>query len=180
MDMDIIFKEHKKAIDTVQNQADRILTLANIIRTSWKNKGTVFLMGNGGSAADSQHIAAELIGRFDRERNALPAIALTTDSSILTAISNDYAFDVIFSRQIEGLAKKGDVVIGISTSGNSKNILLGIEKANELGCTTIGLCGSPGKLAEITEMSICIEGFKTPRVQEAHALVGHILCQLLD
>jgi len=146
-----------------------------------QNGNKIFFVGNGGSAADAQHLAAELISRFLKERKSLPAIALTTDTSILTAIGNDYGFDRIFARQIEGLAKKGDIVFGISTSGNSQNILEGFIKAKIVGCTTIGMLGNDGgKIKDQADLSIIIPSNSTPRIQESHITIGHILCGLIE
>jgi D-sedoheptulose 7-phosphate isomerase len=146
-----------------------------------KNGNKILFFGNGGSAADAQHLAAELIGRFLKERNAIPAIALTTDTSIITAIGNDYGFEYIFSRQIEGLAKNGDISFGISTSGNSKNVLVGLEKAKQIGCKTIGLLGcGGGKIGQMVDVSIALESKNTPRIQESHITIGHILCGIIE
>jgi D-sedoheptulose 7-phosphate isomerase len=141
----------------------------------------VFFFGNGGSAADAQHLAGELIGRFQQERRALPALALTTDSSILTCLANDYSFDIVFARQIEGLAQKGDIAFGLSTSGNSRNVLAGLKKAKELGCQTIGLLGCDGgQIAALVDLAVTVPCRATPRVQEAHITIGHILCRLIE
>jgi D-sedoheptulose 7-phosphate isomerase len=141
----------------------------------------IMFFGNGGSAADAQHLAAELVGRFLKERQALPAISLTTDTSVLTSLGNDYGFDIIFARQIEGLAKPGDIAFGISTSGNSKNVLLGLEKARELKCQTIGLLGCDGgRIAEAVDLALTVPCRATPRVQESHITIGHILCGLVE
>jgi len=142
----------------------------------------VLIFGNGGSAADSQHFAAELQGRYlIKDRKALPAIALTTDSSIMTAISNDMDYSLVFSRQVEALCKKGDVVLGISTSGTSKNVVLGLLKAKELGGITIGLTGKTGgRLKEICDMCICVPSDKTSRIQESHLLIEHILSMIVE
>ncbi len=138
-------------------------------------------MGNGGRAADAQHIAAELMGRFKKERKALPAIALTVDTSALTAIGNDYGFDTVFSRQIEGLARKGDVVLGFSTSGNSENVIRAFKIANELGAVTIGLLGNEGGRAkDNVRLSIIVPSDDTARIQEVHITIGHIICEILD
>jgi D-sedoheptulose 7-phosphate isomerase len=159
----------------------QIVFAAQLIIAAYQRGGKVLLMGNGGSAADAQHIAAELVGRFKKERNALPAIALTTDTSILTALGNDYSFDEIFRRQIQALAQPEDVIIGISTSGNSPNVLLGIEKAKEIGAKTIGLSGKGGgKLAHTSELCIIVPSDDTPRIQEAHITIGHIICGLIE
>jgi len=146
-----------------------------------KNGNKIFFFGNGGSAADAQHFAAELIGRYRKDRRSLPAIALTTDTSIITSLSNDYGFETIFARQIEGLAKKGDIAIGISTSGNSRNVLEGVEKAKELGAKTIALLGCDGgRIAEVADLSITIPHKVTPRIQESHITIGHIICGLAE
>lgn len=143
--------------------------------------GKIFWMGNGGSAADSQHLAAELVGRFSRERKALASIALTTDSSILTAVANDYSFDEIFGRQLEAQCNSNDAVVGISTSGNSENVVCGIRTAKALGAFTVGLTGKGGgRLARDADVSLVIPSEVTARIQEAHILVGHILCDWIE
>lgn len=151
--------------------------LADALRCGQK----VLVMGNGGSAADAQHLAAELVGRFMLERRALPAIALTTDSSILTAVGNDYGFDRVFSRQVEALAVPGDVVVGISTSGNSPNVLSGLQAARALGCRTVGLLGKDGGcIAPLVDINLTVPAMETPRIQEVHAIIVHILCHLVE
>jgi D-sedoheptulose 7-phosphate isomerase len=141
----------------------------------------LLVLGNGGSAADAQHFAAEIIGRFKLERRALPAIALTTDSSILTAIGNDYGFDAVFSRQVEGLGRPGDVVFGISTSGNSANVIAALSKARDLGCRTVALTGRDGgTLKAVADISIVVPSHDTPRIQEGHVTIIHIICDLLE
>lgn len=146
-----------------------------------KSGNKVLFLGNGGSASDSQHLAAELVGRYESERRALPAIALTTDTSILTAVGNDYGFDRIFERQIEALGNNGDVAVAISTSGNSKNVLLGVAKARSLGMVTIGLSGRDGgKLRSAVDLSIVVPSEKTARIQECHIMIGHIICERVD
>jgi D-sedoheptulose 7-phosphate isomerase len=158
-----------------------IKKVAEAISECYMNGKKVILFGNGGSAADAQHIACELVGKFKRERRALEAIALTTNTSILTAIANDYDFSRIFERQIEALAQKGDVVIGISTSGKSENVIRGVEKAREIGAKTIGLTGKDGgKLKDVAELSIRVPSDNTPRIQEAHITIGHIICYLVE
>ena len=143
--------------------------------------GKILIMGNGGSAADAQHIAAELVGRYKVERPGLPAIALSTDSSILTAWSNDYSYETVFSRQVETLAKPGDVVWGISTSGNSGNVVRAFEAAREIGVTTFGMLGRDGgKLAALSDISIVVPLAETDRIQTAHMLIYHGLCAHLD
>lgn len=142
---------------------------------------TVFLAGNGGSAADAQHIAAELTGRFVKERKPLPGIALTTDTSAITAIANDYGYEHVFSRQLEALAKHGDLFIGISTSGNSSGILKAFETAKKLNCKTLGLSGrGGGKMNGICDLNIIVPSDITARIQEMHILIGHILCKAVD
>lgn len=140
-----------------------------------------FLMGNGGSAADSQHIAAEMVGRYRMERRALPVMALTVNTSCLTAIGNDYGYDVVFARQIEALAGPGDVAIGISTSGNSRNVLLAMQAARDSNVRTIGLTGrNGGHLRAAAELCLCMPSDDTPRIQEAHILIGHILSEIIE
>jgi D-sedoheptulose 7-phosphate isomerase len=141
----------------------------------------LLIFGNGGSASDAQHIAAEFVNRFAVERRPLPAVALTTDTSILTSIANDYAFDEVFSKQIRALGEAGDHALGISTSGNSANVITGVETAKELGLYTIGLSGcGGGDLGERCDLSIAVDCKDTPRIQETHILIGHVLCDLTD
>jgi D-sedoheptulose 7-phosphate isomerase len=141
----------------------------------------VLLCGNGGSAADAQHIAAELTGRYKTQRQGLPAIALSTDTSALTAISNDYGYEKVFERQVEALAQSGDLLIGISTSGNSQNILNALQKAKALQCKTIGLSGRDGgEMNRLCDINLVVPSQDTPRIQEMHILFGHILCQIVD
>ena len=146
-----------------------------------KNGNKIVLFGNGGSAADAQHIAAELIGRFKLERKSFPAIALTTDTSILTSLGNDYSYDVVFSRQCESLVSKGDIVIGISTSGNSKNVIQGIKAAKQKGAITIGLLGNEGGiLKEVTDISMIVNSSITSEIQEVHRVIDHIICKIVE
>ena len=152
-----------------------------ILQTCIKNGGKVLLCGNGGSAADSQHIAAEIVGRFLKERKGLPAIALTTDTSILTSVGNDYGYDYIFSRQVEALCAPNDVLIGITTSGNSANVVRAIETANAIGATSIGLTGGTGgKLNGLCKHNLVVPSNVTARIQEAHIFIGHCLCEILE
>ena len=154
---------------------------ASILIEAIKKGKKILFFGNGGSASDSQHLAAEFVGRYEKERRALPCIALTTDTSILTAVGNDYGFEKIFERQIEALGNAGDVAIGMSTSGNSKNVLLGIKKAKDKGLKTIGFSGRDGgELKKIVDLSIHIPTLKTSRIQEAHITIGHLLCECVD
>jgi D-sedoheptulose 7-phosphate isomerase len=146
-----------------------------------KNNGKIILFGNGGSAGDAQHIAAELVGRYKNERKGLPALALTTDTSALTCIGNDYGYNMIFSRQVEALANKKDLVIGISTGGTSENVIKGLEIARQIGCKTIGFSGrGGGEFNEICDINIIVPAEDTARIQEMHILIGHIICQLID
>ncbi|MFH1684116.1 MAG: D-sedoheptulose 7-phosphate isomerase [Candidatus Margulisiibacteriota bacterium] len=165
----------------IKNIVPQIETAAKWMIESLKSGNKIIFFGNGGSAADAQHLAAELIGRFLKDRRALPSIALSTNSSILTCLGNDFGFETIFARQIEGLAKKGDIAFGISTSGNSKNVLVGLEKAKEMGCITIGLLGCDGgSIASVADLSITVPSKATPRIQESHITIGHILCGLIE
>lgn len=165
----------------IKNLVPQIETAAKWMINALKNGNKIIFFGNGGSAADAQHLAAELVGRYLKDRKALSAIALTTDTSILTSLSNDYGFETIFARQIEGLAQNGDIAIGISTSGNSRNVLEGVEKAKEIGCKTIGLLGCDGgRIAEVIDLAITVPSKATPRIQESHITIGHILCGLVE
>ncbi len=146
-----------------------------------KNGGKILIMGNGGSAADSQHIAAEIVGRFKKERKGMPAIALTTDTSIITSVGNNYGYDYIFARQIEALCRPEDLVIGITTSGNSANVVRAMQAAKEIGAITIGLTGgSGGQLSAICDYNLVMPSAVTARIQEAHIFVGHSLCEILE
>ncbi|MFH0971168.1 MAG: D-sedoheptulose 7-phosphate isomerase [Candidatus Micrarchaeota archaeon] len=166
---------------TASGSTKQIAEAATIIISAFKRGNKVLLCGNGGSAADSQHIAAELVGRFMKERKALPAIALSTDTSALTALSNDYGFDIVFKRQIEALGNRGDILIAISTSGNSKNIIAAAEEAKKKGLHVIGLSGkSGGKLKAKSDICICVPSDRTDRIQEVHIAIGHIICDLVE
>jgi len=160
---------------------ERIASVAQQICQALERGNKILLYGNGGSAADSQHIAAELVGRYQRERRALAAVALTTDTSILTATGNDYGFDQVFVRQIRALGGSGDVAIAISTSGNSRNVLLATQAAREMGLVTVGLTGSDGgKLGELVQYHLNVPHKLTSRVQEVHIMIAHLLCELVD
>ncbi|MDO8525337.1 MAG: D-sedoheptulose 7-phosphate isomerase [Candidatus Omnitrophota bacterium] len=163
------------------SQAANIEKAARLIISAIRTGGKVLLFGNGGSAADSQHIAAELVGRFKKERRPFAAIALTANTSILTAIANDYGYNVTFSRQIEALGKEGDAAIGLSTSGNSKNVIEALEKARLQGMRTIGMTGAAGgSMKDICDALITVGSKNTPRIQESHIMIGHILCELVE
>lgn len=166
---------------TLANNKDIIARAAKLIISALRRNRKIIFFGNGGSAADSQHIAAEFIGRFQKERKALAAIALTTDTSILTALGNDYGFHTVFARQIEGIAQRGDVAVGISTSGNSRNVIEAVRKARRMGLKTISLTGgSGGKLAKITDISLIVPSKNTARVQESHICLSHTICELVE
>lgn len=176
-----LIDEHLVEVKKLHALIPDIAQASEMIQTALKSNGTIFWMGNGGSAADCQHMAAEFVGRFVKERQSFASVALTTDSSILTAVGNDYGFDQIFARQISGLCKQNDVVVGISTSGNSTNIIRGIEAAKVKGASTIGLIGKDGgKLKQIVDVAITIPSDVTARIQECHILIGHIICELIE
>ena len=158
-----------------------IAKVSEVVVEALRQGNKVLLFGNGGSAADAQHIAAEFVGRFAFDRPALPALALSVNTSCLTAIGNDYGFDLVFSRQIEELARKGDVAIGISTSGNSPNVLRAMSVARDLGLHTVALAGcTGGKLKDAVDHCICVPSNETPRIQECHILIGHIISELVE
>ena len=153
----------------------------NEIIKCFKTGNKIIIFGNGGSAADAQHIVAEFIGRFQKERKSLPAISLTTDSSIITSLSNDYSYEIVFSRQCESLVSKGDVVIGISTSGNSKNVEKGIKTAKSMGAVTIGLLGGDGGIINnVVDIPIVVKSTNTARIQEVHRVIYHIICGIVE
>ena len=176
------FSEHIKASqNTLDSIADQIETASKICINSLKNGGKILIMGNGGSAADAQHIAAELVGRYKAERKGLPAIALTTDTSAITSIANDYGFLHVFDRQVEALAHKDDVVIGISTGGTSPNVINALTAANKLDCKTIGLSGKDGgEFNSLCDVNLLVNSNDTPRIQEMHILIGHTICHLIE
>lgn len=158
-----------------------IQNIATAIANSLKAGHKALFCGNGGSAADAQHIAAELSGRFYTDRDPLYAEALHVNSSYMTAVANDYSYDVVYSRMIKGCGRKGDVLVGISTSGNSKNVMLALEEAKKLGMITVGFTGaSGGKMNDVCDYMVRIPSNDTPRIQESHILVGHIICQLIE
>lgn len=167
----------KGLMDSNLNQIEKA---AKAIIKTYRADGKVILFGNGGSAADAQHLAAEMVGRFAIERRSLPAVALNCNNSISTALANDYGFDNIFSRQIQAYVTQKDSIIGISTSGNSKNVLLAIKEAQKIGAVTIGFCGIAGELNEIVDIAITVRSKIVPRIQEAHITIGHIICQLIE
>ncbi|MDD5173373.1 MAG: D-sedoheptulose 7-phosphate isomerase [Candidatus Omnitrophota bacterium] len=167
--------------DLLNSQVVNIESAVKAIIEALKNGKKLLVFGNGGSAADSQHIAAELVGRFRMERKALPAIALTANTSILTAIANDYGYDAVFSRQVEALGVKGDIALGISTSGNSKNVIEALKIARSIGMKTIALSGGDGGIIKReADISIVVAAKDTPRIQESHILIAHIICALVE
>ena len=164
-----------------QEYSEIIEQAINLICESLRNDKKVLLMGNGGSAADAQHIAGELIGRFKMERSSIPAIALTTDTSIITALGNDYGFDQIFARQIESLGCEGDIVVAISTSGNSKNVIEALKISRKNKMKSIGLLGCGGGLIkQLVDIPIVVPSYNTPRIQEAHIAIGHVICEEIE
>ncbi len=175
------FDTHAETIARLGPMIPEIARLAQMMKDCLERGGKVLWMGNGGSAADSQHLAAEFVGRYVKERRGLPSIALTTDTSILTSVGNDYGYEHVFARQIEALCTDKDLVVGISTSGNSANILRAIEAAKAIGAVTVGWTGEGGgKLAAFCDMTLAVPSKVTARIQEAHILIGHILCELID
>jgi len=183
--MEMILREmeaHEATLHRMIDEMQSFIYTACVITTEVLNhNGKVLLFGNGGSAADAQHIAAELTGRYKTERRGLPAIALTTDTSALTAIGNDYGYERVFDRQVEALANPGDLLIGISTSGNSENVCRALEKGRGIGCKTIGLSGRDGgKMNDLCDLNIIVPSDDTPRIQEMHIMIGHIICEAVD
>lgn len=185
--MDIIKQRILESINTKQQILDNneliaaIKKAANLLIEKIRNGGTAYFCGNGGSAADAQHLAAELSGKFYIDRQPLAAEALHCNTSFLTAVGNDYSFDIIYSRLLQGVGHKGDVLIGLSTSGNSKNIIKAVDKAKEIGIYTIILTGqSGGLLKNKCDLCICVPSTNTPRIQEAHITIGHIICEIIE
>lgn len=175
------FTDHLDVFGKTMEQMDVIQLMAERCKEALKAGNKVLFCGNGGSAADAQHLAAELIGRFQKERRSLASIALTTDTSILTAVANDYGYDEVFARQVEGLGRSGDVLIGISTSGNSANVGKAALKARDTGMHTIAFTGEGGgKLKDICDITFAVPSKVTARIQEMHIMVGHIICELVE
>ena len=176
-----IFHDSSQLINNSKNLQSEIKNCIGIILESLKNDKKIVLFGNGGSAADAQHIAAEFVGRFSLERKSYPAIALTTDSSIITSISNDYSFEQIFSRQCESIVSKDDIVVGISTSGNSLNVKNGLITSKKIGAKTIALLGNEGgEIKSIVDHSIIVQSSSTPRIQEVHRVISHLICDIVE
>jgi D-sedoheptulose 7-phosphate isomerase len=182
---DIIAKALKANQWTVEEfvtkNSSSLMSCAEVVSDAFRNSKKLMLCGNGGSAADAQHIAAEFVNRFQIERSPLPALALTTDTSIITSVANDNSFDDVFSRQIEALGAEGDVLLAISTSGSSRNILSALDIAKDRGIYTIGLMGAGGgEMLSLVDLALVVESNQTPRIQEAHILAGHIICELVE
>ena len=183
--LDLATASLKRSLAVVQDFADlgllQVVQVAETIAKSLANGGNLLIFGNGGSAADAQHMAGEMVNRFIMERPGLPAIALTTDTSVLTAIANDYSFDEIFAKQVKALGRKGDVALGISTSGSSPNVVKALGVARGKGMTNLGLTGREGgDMGPLCDVLICAPSDEIPRIQEVHALAVHILCELVD
>jgi D-sedoheptulose 7-phosphate isomerase len=173
--------EHLEVIRGVEAQQDVLEAIARLMADALHRGNQILWCGNGGSAGDSQHLAAEIVGRFRRERRGMPSIALTTDTSILTAVANDYGYEAVFSRQVEALGRKGDVLVGISTSGNSHNVIAAIEAARLYGVMTVGFTGAGGgRMAGLVDFLFAVDSRDTARVQEAHILAGHMICDWLE
>ncbi len=178
---DILLESIQVKEEILRNQIESIVEISQLMIDGLRKGGKVIVFGNGGSASDSQHIAAELVGRFKKDRSALAGIALTTNTSILTSLANDYGYDVVFSRQVEALGKKNDVVLGISTSGKAKNVALGIKQAKKMGIKTVALSGGDGgELVKLADVSLLVPSNITARIQEAHITIAHIICEMIE
>ena len=178
---DILLESIQVKEEILRNQINQIAEVAELMIDCLKKDGKVIVFGNGGSASDSQHIAAELVGRFKKDRSALAGIALTTNTAILTSLANDYGYDVVFSRQVEALGKKNDVVLGISTSGKAKNVALGIKQAKKMGIKTVALSGGDGgEIVKLADVSLLVPSKITARIQEAHITIAHIICEMIE
>lgn len=185
MDSELLTKSLREHLQTLQSLLETRLSdierSGQLICETLRNGNKILICGNGGSAADAQHIAAELVGRYEQQRRSWPAIALTTDTSALTALSNDFGYAEVFARQIAGLANRGDLLIAISTSGQSANVLKAAEKARDLGCTVIGLTGQTAEpLSSLCDFCLPVNSKRTSRVQEAHITIGHLWCEMVD
>lgn len=179
--LSILLEEHQTVMAGVEALLPAISRAAQLLVGALQAGNKVLLCGNGGSAADAQHIAAEIIGRFEIERQPLPAIALTTDTSILTALANDYGFEQLFARQVAGLGRHGDVLLAYSTSGNSGNVLAAVQRAKQMDIAVIVLSGKGGgQLTALADVELCVPSMTTARIQEAHAFIGHALCSAID
>lgn len=178
---DVLLQSIQVKEELLRTSVGKIKEISDLLIDTLKRGGKVMIFGNGGSASDSQHIAAELVGRFKKDRNGLPAIALTTNTSILTAIANDYGYEIVFAKQIEALAAKNDIAIGISTSGKAKNVANGIKQAKKMGLKTVALTGADGgELVKLADVSLIVPSSVTARIQEAHITIGHIICEMVE
>jgi len=178
---DILLESIQVKEEILRSQIGSIVEIAELMIDCLKKDGKVIVFGNGGSASDSQHIAAELVGRFKKDRSALAGIALTSNTSVLTSLANDYGYDVVFSRQVEALGKKNDVVLGISTSGKARNVALGIKQAKKMGIKTVALSGGDGgEIVKLADVSLLVPSKVTARIQEAHITIAHIICEMIE
>jgi D-sedoheptulose 7-phosphate isomerase len=176
-----ILDENMKVVGSIKDLAPIITRISEEIIKAYKNKKKVVLFGNGGSAADAQHIAAEFVGKFYKDRDSLPSLAFHTNTSVLTATANDFGYDLVFERQVSSFVEEGDIAIGLSTSGSSPNVIKGLLKAKEKGALTVGFTGEkPSKVEEIVDLCLKIPSSDTPRIQEGHITVGHIICYLVE
>ncbi len=167
--------------DLMRTRIEQIIDITELFIDALRKGGKIMFFGNGGSASDSQHFAAELVGRFKKDRKALPAIALTTNSSILTSLANDYGYEIVFAKQVEALGQKNDLVVGISTSGKAKNVVAGIKQAKKMGLKTVALTGGDGgELAKLADVALMVSSSVTARIQEAHITIGHVICELVE
>ncbi len=177
----VVDENQKVKEDFIKKNTSKLVYLAERIAKAFKDDRKIMLCGNGGSAADAQHIAAEFVNRFKLERPPLPALALTTDTSILTSVANDYGYEEVFSKQIKALGVKGDILLAISTSGKSASVITAIKTAKEKGLYTVGFIGGDGgEMIELVDLALAVESMNTPRVQEVHILVGHLVCELVE
>jgi D-sedoheptulose 7-phosphate isomerase len=181
----IILKRFKESSEVktrfLKENLSKLLEAINLISHAFESGNKLFFFGNGGSAADAQHLAAEFVNRYIMDRPPLPAIALTTDTSVLTSVSNDFTFNDIFTRQLRALGREGDVAVGLSTSGSSLNVVKAIEVAKEIGMKTVAFSGNDGgSLARVADVSLVVPSTSTPRIQETHILVGHVLCEMVE
>lgn len=178
---DLLLQSIQVKEELLRSSVTQIKEITEAVIVSLKSGGKVIFFGNGGSASDSQHLAAELVGRFKKDRAALAGIALTVNTSIITSLANDYGYEVVFSKQVEALAQKNDIVVGISTSGKAKNVAAGIKQAKKMGLKTIALTGGDGgELAKLADISLLVPSAVTARIQEAHITIGHIICELVE
>jgi len=178
---DILLESIQVKEEILRSQVGSILQIAELMIDCLKKDGKVIVFGNGGSASDSQHIAAELVGRFKKDRSALAGLALTANTAVITSLANDYGYEVVFARQVEALGKKNDVVLGISTSGKARNVALGIKQAKKMGIKTVALSGGDGgEIVKLADLSLLVPSKVTARIQEAHITIAHIICEMIE